>query len=160
MISKFFTTKVFNVNVFSGCIVRYFQSITNWYRTKVKTKIIIILVSLHYFSRNQLLLWNSNRTTRFDIEISERNALSELCHVSFILEHTFFYVSAEPKQAPQLQVFLTKKERKKIRMQRRRAEEKEKQEKIRLGLIAPPPPKGIIGHSCLFNVIKSLDELN
>eukprot|EP00795_Rhopilema_esculentum_P001695 gene1695-16172_t len=48
---------------------------------------------------------------------------------------------AEPKQVPQMQIFLTKKERKKIRMQRRRAEEKEKQEKIRLGLIPPPPPK-------------------
>jgi len=48
---------------------------------------------------------------------------------------------AEPKAVPQLQIFLTKKERKKIRMQRRRADEKEKQEKIRLGLIPPPPPK-------------------
>lgn len=36
---------------------------------------------------------------------------------------------------------LTKKERKKMRTQRRKAEEKEKQEKIRLGLMEPPAPK-------------------
>ncbi len=37
-------------------------------------------------------------------------------------------------------------------MQRRKGEEKEKQEKIRLGLIPPPPPKGIkiriVSHYC------------
>ena len=39
---------------------------------------------------------------------------------------------------------LTKKERKKMRTQRRREVETEKQEKIRLGLEPPPPPKGTV----------------
>lgn len=38
-------------------------------------------------------------------------------------------------------VFLTKKERKKLRRQNRREMWKEEQEKIRLGLEAPPEPK-------------------
>ena len=41
------------------------------------------------------------------------------------------------KVAPAMPIFLTKKELKKIRTQRRR-----EQEKIRLGLEPPPPPKG------------------
>ena len=41
-------------------------------------------------------------------------------------------------------------------MQRRRAEEKEKQEKIRLGLIAPPPPKGIFSHLFFVEFYKCL----
>ena len=39
-------------------------------------------------------------------------------------------------------VMLTAKERKKIRRQNRAEALKEEQEKIRLGLIAPPEPKG------------------
>lgn len=38
-------------------------------------------------------------------------------------------------------LYLTKKEQKKIRTQKRRAKEIEKQEKIRVGLEPPPPPK-------------------
>lgn len=38
-------------------------------------------------------------------------------------------------------VFLTKKERKKLRRQNRREAWKEEQEKIRLGLEPPPEPK-------------------
>jgi len=48
---------------------------------------------------------------------------------------------SQPKSMPNMPVFLTKKERKKIRTQRRREEEKEKNVKIRLGLEPPPPPK-------------------
>lgn len=39
-------------------------------------------------------------------------------------------------------LYLTKKERKKLRRQNRREAWKEKQEKIRLGLEPPPEPKG------------------
>lgn len=38
-------------------------------------------------------------------------------------------------------------------MQRRRAEEKEKQEKIRLGLIPPPPPKGTLYFPRFFQTV-------
>jgi U4/U6 small nuclear ribonucleoprotein PRP3 len=41
-------------------------------------------------------------------------------------------------------VILTKKEQKKLRRQNRTEALKEQQEKIRLGLIAPPEPKGNI----------------
>ena len=41
-------------------------------------------------------------------------------------------------------LMLTKKERKKLRRQRRHETQKEKQDKIRLGLLPPDPPKGKI----------------
>ncbi|KAK8778376.1 hypothetical protein V5799_020285 [Amblyomma americanum] len=46
-----------------------------------------------------------------------------------------------PRGPPPLPVFLTQKERKKLRRQNRREAWKEKQEKIRLGLEPPPEPK-------------------
>lgn len=54
---------------------------------------------------------------------------------------SFLFFSAEPTKAVLLPVFLTKKERKKLRKQNRREAWKEKQEKIRLGLEPPPEPK-------------------
>ena len=48
---------------------------------------------------------------------------------------------AEPAQPPPQPMPLTKRERKKLRTQRRLAAEKEKQDQIRCGLMAPPPPK-------------------
>lgn len=48
---------------------------------------------------------------------------------------------AEPSVSGPLPLYLTKKERKKIRTQSRIQREKEKQEKIALGLMAPPPPR-------------------
>ncbi|XP_032235952.1 U4/U6 small nuclear ribonucleoprotein Prp3 isoform X2 [Nematostella vectensis] len=48
---------------------------------------------------------------------------------------------AEPKEPPTVPIMLTSKERKKMRTQRRREVEKERTEKIRLGLEPPPPPK-------------------
>lgn len=47
----------------------------------------------------------------------------------------------EPLRPIYLPVFLTKEERKKLRRQNRREAWKEEQEKIRLGLEAPPEPK-------------------
>lgn len=47
----------------------------------------------------------------------------------------------EPMKPVYLPVFLTKAEQKKLRRQNRRETWKEEQEKIRLGLIAPPEPK-------------------
>jgi len=49
----------------------------------------------------------------------------------------------EPEQPVQLAVMLTKAERKKLRRQNRTEAQKELQEKIRLGLIPPPEPKGL-----------------
>eukprot|EP00053_Salpingoeca_punica_P013693 m.123891 g.123891 ORF g.123891 m.123891 type:complete len:589 (-) comp16269_c0_seq2:245-2011(-) len=48
---------------------------------------------------------------------------------------------SDPNKPVVLPVMLTKKERKKMRAQRRKAEEKEKMEKIRLNLIPAPAPK-------------------
>jgi len=47
----------------------------------------------------------------------------------------------EPSQPPILKVYLTKKERKKLRRQNRRELLKEQMEKVRLGLAPPPEPK-------------------
>ena len=49
---------------------------------------------------------------------------------------------AEPDKMPEIPVILTAKERKKLRRQTRSEAQKELQEKIRLGLLPPPEPKG------------------
>jgi hypothetical protein len=49
--------------------------------------------------------------------------------------------TAESLKPTYMPVFLTKKERKKLRRQSRREAWKEEQEKVRLGLEAPPEPK-------------------
>lgn len=55
----------------------------------------------------------------------------------------WFYGIGVPNKAVVIPVMLTKKERKKIRKQRRRELELEKQEKIRFGFIDKPEPKGL-----------------
>lgn len=44
-----------------------------------------------------------------------------------------------------LGVYLTKREQKKLRRRTRREGQKEVQEKVRLGLMPPPEPKGKVG---------------
>jgi len=58
------------------------------------------------------------------------------------------------EQQVQLAVMLTKAERKKLRRQNRTEAQKELQEKIRLGLIPPPEPKGfmLILRGCTCNL--------
>lgn len=55
--------------------------------------------------------------------------------------YCFLFFTADPLKPIYMPVFLTKKERKKLRRQNRRETWKEEQEKIRLGLEAPPEPK-------------------
>lgn len=59
----------------------------------------------------------------------------------FTILYLFSADSVKPAYMP---VFLTKKERKKLRRQNRREAWKEEQEKIRLGLEPPPEPKVMI----------------
>lgn len=62
--------------------------------------------------------------------------------ITNLIEHpTQIRPPNEPLRPAYLPVFLTKKERKKLRRQNRREAWKEEQEKIRLGLIDPPEPK-------------------
>ncbi|RWS29002.1 U4/U6 small nuclear ribonucleoprotein Prp3-like protein [Leptotrombidium deliense] len=62
--------------------------------------------------------------------------------ITHLIEHPMqMRPPAEPSKAALLPVFLTKKEKKKLRRQNRREAWKEKQEKIRLGLEPPPEPK-------------------
>lgn len=53
-----------------------------------------------------------------------------------------FMILAEPEKEPIIPVYLTKKERKKLRRQTRQETQKDITEKIRLGLMPPPEPKG------------------
>uniref|UniRef100_A0A7G3B1U1 Putative u4/u6 small nuclear ribonucleoprotein n=1 Tax=Lutzomyia longipalpis TaxID=7200 RepID=A0A7G3B1U1_LUTLO len=72
-----------------------------------------------------------------DGKISIRDA-----SITNLIEHpTQMKPPSEPLKPIYLPVFLTKKERKKLRRQNRREAWKEEQEKIRLGLISPPEPK-------------------
>lgn len=59
----------------------------------------------------------------------------------------FFFFLDVPEKEPQVPVYLTKKERKKLRRQNRQENQKEVTEKIRLGLMPPPEPKG-----CTFKI--------
>lgn len=54
----------------------------------------------------------------------------------------FMVYTAQPSKEVQVKVMLTKRERKKLRRQNRMENQKEQTEKIRLGLIPPPEPKG------------------
>lgn len=54
----------------------------------------------------------------------------------------YFFDVDVPEKEPQVPVYLTKKERKKLRRQNRQENQKEVTEKIRLGLMPPPEPKG------------------
>jgi len=66
--------------------------------------------------------------------------LAQLCNMSCWCTVN----AAETEQPVQLAVMLTKAERKKLRRQNRTEAQKELQEKIRLGLIPPPEPKGFL----------------
>ncbi|KAL4714838.1 hypothetical protein ACJJTC_002697 [Scirpophaga incertulas] len=65
-----------------------------------------------------------------------------LAAVTNLVEHPQqLRAPTEPLKPTYMPVFLTKKERKKLRRQSRREAWKEEQEKVRLGLEAPPEPK-------------------
>ncbi|OQR77305.1 U4/U6 small nuclear ribonucleoprotein Prp3-like [Tropilaelaps mercedesae] len=62
--------------------------------------------------------------------------------VTNLVEHPIqMRAPTDPGKPPVLPVFLTKKERKKLRRQNRREVQKEKMERVRLGLEPPPEPK-------------------
>ena len=61
----------------------------------------------------------------------------------------FFSLSVDTDKPVTLGVYLTKKEQKKLRRQTRREGQKEVQEKVRLGLMPPPEPKGTPNHKLL-----------
>ncbi|KAI8805098.1 U4/U6 small nuclear ribonucleoprotein Prp3 [Cladochytrium replicatum] len=64
------------------------------------------------------------------------------CIITNLIQHPIpVQPPAEPGQPPPKPVMLTEKERKKLRRQRRAEALKEKQEKIRLGLLPPEQPK-------------------
>ncbi|KAK3102455.1 hypothetical protein FSP39_011493 [Pinctada imbricata] len=68
--------------------------------------------------------------------------LNKLEGITNLVEHpTQMKPPAEPDKEPIVPVYLTKKERKKLRRQNRQEAQKELTEKIRLGLMPPPEPK-------------------
>ena len=69
-------------------------------------------------------------------------------------EQVCLSLPAQPKTEPAIPVILTAKERRKIRRQNRQERDKEESEKVRLGLKAPPEPKGMFSSpepNLLFN---------
>lgn len=75
------------------------------------------------------------------LRLEQKNAKPEEIFdgITNLVEHPPIKKSDE--QPPQLPIFLTKKEKKKLRRQSRKNAELEKQEKIRLGLVEKPEPK-------------------
>lgn len=73
--------------------------------------------------------------------------LDDLDHsvITNLIEHPVELQPPGTSNEPEaLNVFLTKKERKKLRRQNRKETQREKTEKIRLGLEPPPDPKGTL----------------
>lgn len=60
----------------------------------------------------------------------------------YIVYNCLFLFPVDTDKPVTLGVYLTKKEQKKLRRQTRREGQKEVQEKVRLGLMPPPEPKG------------------
>ncbi|XP_076338997.1 pre-mRNA processing factor 3 [Tachypleus tridentatus] len=76
------------------------------------------------------------------IERSEKLSDEIFEGITNFVEHpTQMKAPTDPMKPTHLPVYLTKKERKKLRRQNRREAWKEKQEKIRIGLEPPPEPK-------------------
>lgn len=74
-------------------------------------------------------------------DMSDMNSFVKVSTITNLVEHpTQMRPPTEPTKV-YMPVFLTKKERKKLRRQNRREAWKEEQEKIRLGLEPPPEPK-------------------
>lgn len=73
--------------------------------------------------------------------INDKISIREQAITNLIEHPTQMRPPNEPLRPAYLPVFLTTKERKKLRRQNRREAWKEEQEKIRLGLIDPPEPK-------------------
>ena len=63
--------------------------------------------------------------------------------ITHLVEHPIqLKPPAEPTKPVEISVILTAKERKKLRRQNRLEAQKEQQEKVRMGLLPPPEPKG------------------
>lgn len=81
-------------------------------------------------------------TTYADCATNEKPSVDKYDGITHLIEHPVqLKPPSEPAKPIPLPVFLTKKEKKKLRRQNRREAWKEKQEKIRLGLEPPPEPK-------------------
>lgn len=73
-------------------------------------------------------------------DVYDENALRTEAFTNLI-EHPIQMKPIEPVKPNHVPVFLTKREMKKLRRQNRREAWKEKQDKIRLGIVAPDQPK-------------------
>lgn len=62
--------------------------------------------------------------------------------VTHLVQHPIAITAAGDRRQPERGLMLTKKEQKKMRRQRRMAELKDRQDRVRMGLIPPDPPKG------------------
>ncbi|RZF45074.1 hypothetical protein LSTR_LSTR002035 [Laodelphax striatellus] len=86
--------------------------------------------------------WDSVILENEKYEEGDGHMLCKEAAITNLVEHpTQIKSAAEAAKPTYMPVFLTKKERKKLRRQNRREAWKEEQEKIRLGLEPPPEPK-------------------
>ncbi|KLT38387.1 Pre-mRNA-splicing factor 3 [Cutaneotrichosporon oleaginosum] len=72
------------------------------------------------------------------LEYIETNNESLVTH---LVQHPIAITAAGDRRQPERGLMLTKKEQKKMRRQRRMAELKDRQDRVRMGLIPPDPPK-------------------
>ena len=95
------------------------------------TLILPSLIPLICYRWDQLLIGSTN----YENWVPRPGAISNL------IEHPIQLRPMESSRPVHVPMFLTKKEHKKLRRQNRRENWKERQDKIRLGLLAPDEPK-------------------
>eukprot|EP00040_Diaphanoeca_grandis_P011716 m.60073 g.60073 ORF g.60073 m.60073 type:complete len:632 (-) comp22796_c0_seq1:215-2110(-) len=99
----------------------------------------LVVPDFEWWDRPLLRVHGQNSYTFLDGNMADEKKFPSITH---LIQHPILVQPpAEGAAAPPIKIMLTKKERKKIRSQRRKAEEKEKQEQIRLGLMDAPAPK-------------------
>ncbi|ELT96791.1 hypothetical protein CAPTEDRAFT_19567 [Capitella teleta] len=90
----------------------------------------------------QMEWWDTTLTQANDYASLKDEVIDSLRGITHLVEHpTQMQPPAQVPYDVQVQVILTKRERKKLRRQNRMENQKEATEKIRLGLIPPPEPK-------------------
>lgn len=102
----------------------------------VKDTMALTVNELDWWDKKIIMEHQQNIEEDFDVEEYEFQDISNL------IEHPVEMLAPMKNTSTvQLPVYLTKRERKKIRRLRRKEDQKEDQEKIRLGLIPAPEPK-------------------
>ena len=129
------------------CLAEPMKTMTGYYLWNRSTEKSLTLLNIHYQLNQQVLQFTQliYEIQKYIMFIYTAQEYSYFVH-SLHSNCTCSFVIGQPNKPILPPVILTKNERKKIRKQRRREAELEKQEKIRFGFMDKPEPK----RKCLY----------